>query len=402
MPKQDRIETGAWASVALPDWSRWGVDGQLLVPRCCLAPGPSDAWQSVDWLLAIFLMLEGWDERRYEARNGPIHSYSFRLGQSDTRPWEHAWVNRIGLFLREWAAHHTGQDENQLFGPIPPAQVILTHDLDAIRKTGAIRLKQAGFNAFNALRSATRGAWRKSGAHAWSAARFLFSGDNYDHLQEALDLERQHGLRSIIHIYSAAGNRTSLRSALFDPGYDLEQTPETCATLVAAVEDGHTIGLHPAFSSWQDATRMSQQRTGVRKSVPNAEVSHCRQHWLRFSWEQTWSAQTRAGLRHDATLGFNDRPGLRTSAALSWHPWNEATSRAHDILATPLMLMDSQLYDYGGHDRGARERMIDQWLGEVQAVGGTATVLWHPHTLGSDYGWKDGFLYLLDKLANKP
>ncbi len=33
---------------------------------------------------------------------------------------------------------------------------------------------------------------------------------------------------------------------------------------------------------------------------------------------------------------------------------------------------------------------------ECAAVRGTMQVLWHPHTLSHDYGWRDGFAELLD------
>ena len=96
--------------ILLPDWAKHcGVGNRLLVPAECNPKkyygNKSDLWKEIDWFLAIFLMLECWHERLWENKFGPIHSYSFKLRGWDKRAWEHAWVNRIGLFLREWAAH---------------------------------------------------------------------------------------------------------------------------------------------------------------------------------------------------------------------------------------------------------------------------------------------------------
>jgi hypothetical protein len=32
----------------------------------------------------------------------------------------------------------------------------------------------------------------------------------------------------------------------------------------------------------------------------------------------------------------------------------------------------------------------------VHAVGGEAAILWHPHTLSTDYGWQSGFQEMLE------
>ena len=41
------------------------------------------------------------------------------------------------------------------------------------------------------------------------------------------------------------------------------------------------------------------------------------------------------------------------------------------------------------------KKEIQRWLGEVKAVNGQISILWHPHTLSEDYGWRDGFKEVL-------
>jgi len=61
----------------------------------------------------------------------------------------------------------------------------------------------------------------------------------------------------------------------------------------------------------------------------------------------------------------------------------------------PTVLMDSHLYDYQMLAADDRRATMRAWLDEVVAVAGQAAVLWHPHTLSDDYGWREGFEELL-------
>lgn len=372
-------------SVALPDWAaEIGVDGALLVPsEAC-----GDGWAEVDWWLAAFLLLECWHERVHEARFGPIHSYAFRLRGWDVRAWDHAWVNRIALFLRAWVERQ-GAD----CGALPASQVLLTHDVDAVAKTWSIRLKQSAFNAFNGVRDLLRGNARAAAARAVSAARFLASADDWWTLDALLDAEQRVGIHARFHFHADPRRRTP-RRWLFDPAYRVDH-PRVRAFIARVAAGAGEVGLHPSWDAWSSRETIELQRATL-EAVVGKPVSACRQHWLRFGWSATWAAQEAAGLRDDTTLMFNDRPGFRNSAALAYRPWDARHGRRHELTAVGTVFMDSHCYDY----RAMNEDDIDRWIGEVHGVHGHAAVLWHPHTLSSDYGWSGGFSRLLSVIVD--
>lgn len=385
----------ALAMVELPAWaSDLAADGGLLIPSACIAPGEGEPWSRADWLGAAFWHLHGVAERAFERQNGSIFSYSVGLRGFDPRLWERAWVNRIALFLRRLAARALAADEARLFGPRPAARILLTHDLDAVRKTWPIRIKQPVFHVFNAARLGLSGRWRPGIGRLAKAAGFAFGSGRYDNLGWMAEREERLGMRSRIHVF--AGLKRGLRLALMDPGYDPAESP-----LPGLLRDlrarGFEIGLHQSFGTWREARPMEEER-GRLEAVLDHPVSSCRQHWLRFSWAGTWRAQAAAGLREDATLGFNDRPGFRCGAALRFNPWDEEHGRRMNLTALPMVLMDSHLYDYAGLDREQRRAAMARVIREVRAVGGEASVLWHPHTLSPDYGWAEGFEELLSVL----
>src|SRR5262249_34905731 len=131
-------------------------------------------------------------------------------------------------------------------------------------------------------------------------------------------LERR-GLRSRFHVYGGpAGWQRRWPGLLMDPGYDCGD-PRLAQFLRHLAQEGFEIGIHPSYTSFTSAAAIAAERNHLA-DVLGQPVTACRQHWLRFSWAKTWSAQAAAGLLRDSTLGFNDRPGFRNGSALAFRP----------------------------------------------------------------------------------
>lgn len=384
-------------TVNLPSWARdCGVNGALLVPRECIPQNSQKVlWNKVDWWLAMFLLLEGWHERLWERINGVIHSYSFRLKGWDTRAWDHAWVNRIAIFLGKWLARVNDVDEG-LTSSDPISQITITHDVDAIEKTVQIRMKQGAFNLFNALKLLTQGKILHGASYLGKGLRFLCGKGDWNRINELMKMEEKAGISAIYHFYADNQSKT-LKGWLFDPSYDVRRK-EIKLVLSRLLDAGHEVGLHPSFDTWRDSQRIAAQRKVLEENALST-VSSCRQHWLRFSWDHTWAAQSKSGVKKDSTLIFNDRSGFRNSACLSWNPWNPKMSEPHRITSINTILMDSHLYDYNSFTKEEREAEIIRWTKECRSVLGQCYLLWHPHTLNEEYGWRGGLKCLLNEVT---
>jgi hypothetical protein len=386
-------------AIVVPSWATdIAVDGGLLVPQWA-ADQARGGWESVDWVAVCFWYLNNLAERAHEQRSGPIHSYSGRLKGWDSRFWQYAWVNRIALFLRRWVARINRRDEHKLFGPPPRAELYLTHDVDAVEKTLAIRFKQSVFHSINALRFLLSGRFVLSASKAAQAARFLVSGENYWCFDQILDLEQSHGVKSIFNFYAGKpGNQRNIKQRLLDPAYDVNQ--QRLSTQIRKMQEkGWVVGLHQSFDSWRDEVRMRVEKSNLEKALGGV-VSSCRQHWLRFSFQNTWKIQQNIGLKQDTTLGFNDRPGFRNCAALAFHPWDEETNGPMSMESIPMVLMDSHFYDYQSYNDCQRKENLKKWLTEINLVGGVASIVWHQRVMSRDYGWADGYKYLLQETSN--
>ena len=145
---------------------------------------------------------------------------------------------------------------------------------------------------------------------------------------------------------------------------------------------------------------MQDERKHLETAL-DASVTTCRQHWLRFSFADTWRCQEVAGLKQDMTLGFNDRPGFRNGSALAFRPWNGEKRCSMDIVSIPMVMMDSHFYDY----KQLREEEVTiemtKWVREIKEVHGQATVIWHQRVMSQDYGWEDGYKSLLTLVSER-
>ncbi|MBO6639978.1 MAG: hypothetical protein JJ920_19820 [Roseitalea sp.] len=396
MPKSMSAPTYQLVHVELPDWASdlgVGSPASLLVDACCIQDGEGSQFDRCDWLRAAHLHLSGWLERSVEDRRGPIQSYAFRLPTAWSVAYDHAWANRIFLLLRRMAARARGSSEVALFGPVPAARFHLTHDVDALTKTPQLRLKSAIMQLIAVARLGAGGRFRSALKRARDAAGFVFTSADYWLFDEVCALEAERGFKSRFFFADQMADK-SLTAWLIDPSYRAAE-PRIQELIRGLHSAGWKIGIHPGFNSWNDLSKLSRTRQEVRASL-GADVAHCRQHWLRFSWRDTWAIQEKAGVRYDFTLGFNDRSGFRNGSALAHRPWNSALGKSHGVTCVPTIIMDSQFYDYG-FPSDPRAAMVN-WIDEVVAVGGEASLLWHVHTIHEEYGWREGYVALLDLL----
>ncbi len=380
-------------AIALPDWaSDLGVyeSASLLVDASCVIDGKEPAWKRCDWWRAAWLHLTGWVERHHENQYGPTHSNFSKMGHQGEL-YDHAWVNRIFMFLKRWAARTEGKSENELFGALPMPIIYLEHDVDYLTKTIPHRLKRAIVDSKNLYAGVSHTSIAEFLTNCWNALSMALLPGNYNCIEEMAVLEAQYDVRSRFYIYAGRSEK-SKRSWLIDPGYQLSD--ELMTTLKSLSERGWGIGIHPGYHTWNNVDALKAERHALEVRL-DRDITHCRQHWLRFSWQETWKAQSRSGLKVDATLGFNDRAGFRNGAAIRHSPYGQAGHGVLNFEAMPMVAMDSHFFDTGILTHEERQALLDRYLNELRFVGGEAAIVWHQRSLHPDYGWGALYEYLL-------
>jgi len=389
IPSIDKKNGFETIKIRLPYWASGigiGKDNHILIYKRFTE---GEDYRQCDWWNAAFFMLNSIHEREYEDKNGSIQSYSFRLKGFDKHLFEYAWVNRIFMFLRRWASELVKNDEEIMFGPLPDYKVHISHDLDYIRHSIPLRLKQGAFNLFNTL----KGGFSKK--YLKQSMKILFL--NYDFISsinKMISIDKIHNIDSNYYVFP--GSKTDFNSILIDPSYSIYDK-ETKTIIDSIINNGNIIGIHPGFNSSKYEGCLIKAKDKLERII-NKEIISIRQHWLRFSFKKTWKDHIKAGFKEDSTLGFNDRKGFRNSSALTFFPYDIESKKRLDINEIPLVLMDGHLYSYNKLNYKQIKKGISDLIDEVKAVRGEVSILWHPHMLLDPFNTLDGYVYLLEQI----
>jgi hypothetical protein len=351
-----------------------------------------------DIVANIFLHLSCSFEYERERQHGPIHSYAARLS-GGTPPWSRPVVDYYFMLLER--ALSISLDGGISTAPRPERRrfaVALTHDVDAIEPTAALRAKRLAFAGYNAVRALSTGEYRRAAVRALADWRIAAGGGDW-RFEDIESMEQRHGWTSTYFVYAGTRSRASVKRALLDPDYNLDRQPRLQAGLRGLTARGHEVALHGSFDSYASRDRFVSEKTRLEQALGQT-VMGSRQHWLRFSLATTWRLCEELGITYDSTLGFNDAVGFRAGIAAPFRPYDHERRRAFDVVEVPLVVMDSTLFDYERLDaRDAYQRAV-AILDEVRAVGGGCAILWHSQAFADEFGWSGVYRILLDWIAD--
>lgn len=219
--------------------------------------------------------------------------------------------------------------------------VCLTHDMDKCKETRRHILKIR--NRFS------RGTLVRS---------ILGLINPYNNIERMIALEDSLGFRSTFFVMTTT--------------YDLHKLRLTLHKLEGGLWE---IGLHGDLDSNEKLEPLKAQTKDLQ-SFLKTKVRGVRQHYLRFSYPETWQIEDEAGYVYDSTVGFRDETGFRVGTSFPYHPPARDWSRL-SILELPLILMDTTLWGYKKMTEQEGLETFRQLLSTVEKANGLFTILWH-------------------------
>ena len=336
------------------------VDRDGLPVFCLTDEGP-------DLLACIFFALSRYEEygdvaRDVHGRYPATASHAYRHGYLQ-RPIVREWTAALGRQLRTW------------FPALPPPQrrpftFQPTYDVDI-----AWAYRHRGWRG---LASGIKDALTGHLPRAVQRLRATASSDPFFTFDALIALHRQHALTPRWFWLVSDGKRRE------DPNpFPL---PVTQIKLIQSLAKHSDYGLHPSYLSYNSSKIIEGERDRLQ-TVLQVDVTHSRQHFLRFQLPVTYRLLLDAGLTHDHSMGYADAVGWRAGTNLPF-PWYDLErEQATTLTVHPFAAMDVTLKQYlhlTGGDAGA---MIMELAHTTLPFGGPFTLLWHNSSFADVYGW---------------
>ena len=353
-----------------------------------------------DLLFNLFAYVSCLEEYRYERRLGTVHSHAAKL-RGDQRRFDRPYGNFLALALRKKLLDHF---PGCMVDCKSKATIYLTHDVDAVEKVFPTRIKEGMFLFINGVRNLAGGRWNESFRSILKTSRLLLHKRNYFLFDKICDIENEYGFKSIFNVYARIDGGSiieKLKGFIFDPQYDIEFHPQLTGKLKHLYNNGREIGAHFAYGTWEDESRMRQEKEKIVAAVGIPDVCSSRQHWFRFSLEKTWRALWEAGIKVDTSLGFTDRLGFRAGFASAFHPYDHDKQMKLPIKVIPTILMDSHLFYYRNLNGVQARREMVSLMDQIDIVQGEVCIIWHTHVFSKDHGWIDCYRQLLELMQKK-
>ena len=300
-----------------------------------------------------------------------------RVPASETPPVQGGFerepvINLAARALRSAVRNSAGRRPVRTIDPWPDGRrwaAALSHDLDVVDWWPA-------FTALRLAELANRGEIARAASVALSAARSVARPVVWNAIEELLQAEANHEVRSSWFVLCGSPTLATARAG------DLTYRPESPATrrILAAVSAArHEVGLHGSFVTSEDHAQFVAQRARLA-SIIGGDVAGVRQHYLRLRASSTPQGMAGAGFTYDSTYGFADRNGFRLGVADVVPLWDAEKLARVGVDEAPFTWMDRALSKY----QSVEDPMV--WIDDAlaladacSAVEGMWVGIWHPN-----------------------
>lgn len=153
----------------------------------------------------------------------------------------------------------------------------------------------------------------------------------------------------------------------------------------------HRVGLHPSWRSNEDI-KIVQQEKKILETATGYNITHSRQHYIKFSLPETFAQLPEIGITDDYSMGYGSINGFRASVASSFFWYNLAEEKISSLLLHPFCFMDANCFYEQKQNAEESYTELEHYYKICQEVKGKLITVFHNNFLGTDKtfaGWKE-------------
>ncbi len=192
---------------------------------------------------------------------------------------------------------------------------------------------------------------------------------------------------------NALGNKKAvyfIQSGPYGP-YDKNISPlhpEFKNILSKLSKAGHSIGLHPSYSSDSKPEAITREKLVLEKST-NLTVTHSRQHFLKMDLPETYRALIACGIEKDYSMGYSHVPGFRAGTAHAFKWFDLIDNSETSLTIQPFCCMDVAYKQF-------MKLSVDACMADsidiqkiLKTLNAPFVFVFHNESLSGHRGWKD-------------
>ncbi len=330
-----------------------------------------------------FLFLSRYEEYDTECNKGKkIRSYALRHPGKDKNTFLVPVVNIYFKILEEIIVRLFPEFK---FGNKNKPVIELSHDVDYIRKTMVLRLKQTAFNSYNTFRNifspdiAVKEFIR--------TFKFFLSTPSYWCFDYWVNLEKSFDKRSVFYFFSKSPlARKCFSKHIIDPSYDIRTNKRIQEKIKYLLDEGFKIGLHGSFDSAENEQLLKDEKD-ILENAADTEITKIRQHWMNYSENITPHLHNKY-FKEDSTIGWIDMPGFRSGCASRYRPYDHKNDCPFDYYIIPLIITDSAIFDYNRKTINIASETCFKMLEKLNDYKNLhVSISWHQRVCSDDYKW---------------
>lgn len=223
-------------------------------------------------------------------------------------------------------------------------------------------------------------AWRRIKNALFSrAGNYAFDPNwNFDWYMDLCDY---YGHKAYFYFIATPGK------SIVDAAYSLDE-PRILSLLKDIDRRGHFIGLHGSYLTYKNPDLLKKERELLKKACATAgvlqEITHCRQHFLRWRAEFTPDYLESAGFSVDSSGGYSDVAGFRFGSAKEFKMWSWIENAPLKIKQSPLIMMEGSVIASTNMGYGltlAAADVMAKLKFNALEYGGDFVCLWHNSSL---------------------